>query len=107
MNNTEFHPAVLAIIQAVYLVGISQAIIAGFNPVRIIWDSVQNVINPGKQKGIPILMVPLVCAPCFSFWSTLIAGFTNPIWIGYLPVIGTASFAFLFSKVIHILTNRK
>jgi hypothetical protein len=109
--NTEFNPLVLAIIQAGFLAMIGQAIVSGFNPVQIIWRSIQNVIvqndSSKTAKPVPIILVPLVCGPCFSFWSTLITMYLNHIWIGHLAAIGMASFAFLFSKLIHILTNRK
>jgi hypothetical protein len=95
------------LIHAAALVAISQAIISGFNPFHILWTSIQNVkINnePRKQRTpLPVFLVPLVCGPCFSFWSTLIMVRLYPTGMGILTDIGIASISYIASKVIHRL----
>lgn len=93
-----------AIITALCMIFISQAIISQFKPVQQIWFKF--VGKPWRPEAPPILLVPFTCGPCFAFWSTLITTAVTSQDLTILHGVGLASFSFIASKLIHKLINR-
>jgi hypothetical protein len=92
------------IITIISMAMVAQALISGFQlPIKFMsWIYGP---DPGKWPKIHDAWTPFFCAPCFSFWGSLVALIVQGIPGGILITFAASCAAYVLSKFIYKTIN--